>query len=393
MFTPNFAARPPEVNATLIHGGDGSATLLLAASAWDALALNLRSAAQSYRGVVTRLTTEQWFGASSAAMAGKLMPYVRWTETTASAAEHTALQAKNAAGAFEAAIAVTVPPTAIVANRTHVESLLATNVFGQNTAAILAAEARYLEMWAQCAAAMYGYAAGASTAVQLTEFCPPGGENSGPTDSSATEKTAQQAARADAAGPTESGPLATILGRLWDSSPSDGWLGDPGGGGIGPNANFWNTLTSTDMVNPAMITSVLADLAVVQEFNEAAPGAFAPGGVAPVAPPVSSAGLVNASVPPATAPAAAAPVTAGMGRALPVGTLSAPAAWGAVAPTAPSTTVLPGHSPAATPHGGHGAPGVPLAARNGGTAGGPRYGVRPTVMARPPAAGYAPELF
>lgn len=392
MFTHDFAARPPEINSTLIHGGDGSTTLLTAASAWNALAANLRSVAASYRSVVTRLATEQWLGPSSAAMAGKLAPYVGWMETTAGNAEHTALQAKNAAAAFEAAIAVTVPPATVFANRAHAQNLLASNVFGQNTAAIQAAEAQYQEMWAQCAAAMHGYATGASTSVQLAGFTPPGAENTGTDDSSPT----QRPERADAAGRADQGPT-TILGGLLDSSESDGWLGDPGGGGLGPNANLWNTLTSTDMANPAMVTSVLADLATVQEFNEAAPGAFAPGSFAPVAPAMSTmgtAGLVSAGGPAgAGTPPAPTAVSAAMGRAMGVGTLSAPPAWGAVAPVAPSSTILPGHSPAAATHGGHGAPGVPVAARNSGTSTGPRYGVRPTIMARPPSAGYAPELF
>ncbi len=394
MFTHDFAARPPEINSTLIHGGDGSTTMLTAASAWNALAVNLRSAAQSYQRVATRLVTEQWLGPSSAAMAGKLTSYAGWMEATAGVAEHTALQAKNAAAAFEAAIAVTVPPATVFANRSYTRNLLATNVFGQNTAAILAAEAQYLEMWAQCAAAMHSYAAGASTAVRLAGFNPPGAENASTGDASQAHK----AERADMAGRADKRPT-TILSQLFDSSESDGWLGDPGGGGLGPNANLWNTLTSTDMVNPAMVTSVLADLATVQEFNEAAPGAFAPGSFAPVSPAMSAqgtAGLVNAGVPAGTgavAPSAPPAVSAGMGRATPVGALPAPPAWGAVAPAAPSTAVLPGHSPAAASHGGHGAPGVPVAARNGGAATGPRYGVRPTIMARPPSAGYAPELF
>lgn len=257
----------------------------------------------------------------------KTRPYVGWMETTAGNAEHTALQAKNAAAAFEAAIAVTVPPATVFANRAHAQNLLATNVFGQNTAAIQAAEAQYQEMWAQCAAAMHGYATGASTSVQLAGFTPPGAENTGTDDSSPT----QRPERADAAGRADQGPT-TILGGLLDSSESDGWLGDPGGGGLGPNANLWNTLTSTDMANPAMVTSVLADLATVQEFNEAAPGAFAPGSFAPVAPAMSTmgtAGLVSAGGPAgAGTPPVPTAVSAAMGRAMGVGTLSAPPAWG-----------------------------------------------------------------
>ena len=43
-------------------------------------------------------------------------------------------------------------------------ALIATNFFGQNTAAIAATEAQYSEYWAQDATAMYTYAATSSTA-------------------------------------------------------------------------------------------------------------------------------------------------------------------------------------------------------------------------------------
>ena len=51
--------------------------------------------------------------------------------------------------------------------------MIATNLLGQNTPAIAATEAHYLEMWAQDAAAMYGYAASSASASQLTPFNEP----------------------------------------------------------------------------------------------------------------------------------------------------------------------------------------------------------------------------
>jgi len=63
-----------------------------------------------------------------------------------------------------------VPPPVIAANRSLLMSLVATNFLGQNTAAIAATEAQYLEMWAQDAAAMYGYAGQSAAASTLTPF-------------------------------------------------------------------------------------------------------------------------------------------------------------------------------------------------------------------------------
>ena len=59
---------------------------------------------------------------------------------------------------------MTVPPPLIAANRAQLMALIATNIFGQNTPAIMATEAHYSEMWAQDATAMYGYAASSAAA-------------------------------------------------------------------------------------------------------------------------------------------------------------------------------------------------------------------------------------
>jgi PPE-repeat protein len=61
----------------------------------------------------------------------------------------------------------------VAANRAQLMTLVATNLFGRNTQAIAANEAQYGEMWAQDAAAMYGYAASSASATSLTPFTPP----------------------------------------------------------------------------------------------------------------------------------------------------------------------------------------------------------------------------
>ena len=52
-------------------------------------------------------------------------------------------------------------------------ALITTNILGQNTPAIAATEAQYAEMWAQDAAAMYGYADSSAAATQLSQFTEP----------------------------------------------------------------------------------------------------------------------------------------------------------------------------------------------------------------------------
>ena len=106
-------------------------------------------------------------------MAAAAAPYLDWMTRTAAQAEQTATQGKAAAAAYEAAFAMTVPPAVIAANRTQLMALIASNVFGQNTAAIAATETAYAEMWAQDAAAMYGYAGSSAAATTLTPFTTP----------------------------------------------------------------------------------------------------------------------------------------------------------------------------------------------------------------------------
>src|SRR6201992_1816939 len=93
--------------------------------------------------------------------------------TSAAQAEQTATQARAAAAAYEAGVAVTVAPAVIAANRSLLMTLIATNVLGQNTAAIAATEVAYAEMWAQDATALHGYAGSAGAASTLTPFIEP----------------------------------------------------------------------------------------------------------------------------------------------------------------------------------------------------------------------------
>jgi PPE-repeat protein len=168
----DFAALPPEINSGRMYAGAGSGPLLAAAVAWNELAEELSSTASSYQSVVDNLTST-WQGPSSSSMAAAAAPYVAWMSSTAAQAETTANQARAAVAAYEAAFAETVPPPVIAANRTLLMTLVATNILGQNTPAIAATEAHYMQMWAQDAVAMYEYAGSSAAASQLAPFTEP----------------------------------------------------------------------------------------------------------------------------------------------------------------------------------------------------------------------------
>ena len=170
----DFGALPPEINSGRMYAGAGAGPMMAAATAWNNLAVELSSTAAGYESVITELTGEQWLGPASASMAAAVQPYVAWLNLTAGHAQHAAMQATASAAAFETqAFAATVPPPMIAANRAQLAALVATNFLGINTPVIMATEAHYAEMWAQDAAAMYGYAASSASAGTLTPMTPP----------------------------------------------------------------------------------------------------------------------------------------------------------------------------------------------------------------------------
>ena len=174
MTFPSFPWMPPEINSALIYAGAGSGPLHVAAAAWDGLASDLSSAATSFQSVVSGLLGGTWSGPASLEMAATATPYIQWLSSAAGQAEAAAAQARVAASAFESALSSTIPTAAVTTNRTQLLSLIATNIFGQNTPAIAMSEFEYMDMWAADVAAMFGYHTGAlSAASALPAFALP----------------------------------------------------------------------------------------------------------------------------------------------------------------------------------------------------------------------------
>ena len=210
----DFGALPPEINSARMYAGPGSGSMLAAASAWNGLAAELQ-----FRGILVRIgdlgvDRRSWVGPSSTAMEAAATPYVAWMNAAAGQAEQTAAQARAAAGAYQSAFAMMVPPPMIAANRTQLASLTATNVFGQNTPAIAANEAQYGEMWAQDATAMYGYAGNSAAASTLTPF------TAAPQTTNPAGSAAQGAAVAQATGTSTGTGVQSTLSQLISTIPT-----------------------------------------------------------------------------------------------------------------------------------------------------------------------------
>ena len=84
----------------------------------------------------------------------------------AAQAEQAASQAGAAAAAFESALAATVQPAVVAANRALMRVLANTNFLGQNAPAIADIEGAYEQMWALDVGAMAGYHFDASAAAE-----------------------------------------------------------------------------------------------------------------------------------------------------------------------------------------------------------------------------------
>ncbi|MGV0697875.1 PPE family protein [Mycolicibacter sinensis] len=394
----DFGALPPEVNSARIYSGAGSSPLIAAASAWSRLAAELTSAATGYEAIVMRLVGEDWLGPSSASMAQAATPYLEWMHATAARAEQAATRAREAAAAYDCAVAATVHPADVDANRIQLSSLLSTNVLGQNTSAIAVTEADYGEMWARDAAAMYQYAGESASASQVVPFSGPDPTTTGNSPSSHLVSTVQSAL-ANLTAPASSAAGAADA----STSPLDDLLGDlyaMVGLKYTPESPIANLLAPwTSYVAPAQSSIAIAHFSTgainsgVSLSKALAPAAAATKAAGDGA--KAAAGALPAALPAAGLAAplgGGSPVAAALGNAAAAGRLSVPAGWTAAGPAAGAVPPIPVSTVSAISPDAEGSGnllgGMPLAgAGAGGRGSGPRYGFAPKVMARPFSAG------
>ncbi|MGD1209195.1 PPE family protein [Mycobacterium seoulense] len=265
-----YGAFPPEFNSGRMYSGPGAESLVAAATAWENLATELQSTATAYSSVIASLTGGPWVGPSSIAMASAAAPYVAWMQQTATQAQEAATQAASAAAAYEAAFAAHVPPPVIAENRALLAQLMASNLFGQNTAAIAATETQYGEMWAQDAVAMDTYASSSQAATRFTPFTDP------PQTTSETGTTMQAAAMSQAAG-TSTGNVASTINAAATSLTAG--PGNPILAWLSQLATQYNTAITTFLKGfgttpggtpliTAMYNAVKVPLGLTTQFND-----------------------------------------------------------------------------------------------------------------------------
>lgn len=333
-----YGAFPPEFNSGRMYSGPGAGSLVTAATAWENLATELQSTATSYSSVISSLTTGPWVGPSSLAMVSAAAPYVAWMQQTAAQASATAAQATAAATAYETAFAAHVPPPVIAENRALLAQLVATNLFGQNTAAIAANEAQYSDMWAQDAVAMDTYFASSATASNsLNQFTPA-------PQTTNESGTGTQAAAVSQSTSTAAGKVANTVTQAAATTGATGplaWLADLGTAYQDFWTNLLNTVPGGASLYTAMYNAVKVPLGLTTTFNDigllinfpvsqwlkfAPPVAY---GALPKA--ALGAGLGALGFGRGTLYDALSP-TAGFARGTLVGKLSVPPSWAAATP-------------------------------------------------------------
>ena len=369
---------------------------MVAASAWDSVAAELAVAASGYHSVIAELSGSAWLGPSSTALVAAVSPYVSWLGVVSELAEESAGQAWAAAAAFEAAFAAMVPPPVIAANRMVLMALIATNFFGQNTAAIMATEAQYGEMWAQDAAAMYGYAAASAAATVLNPYPSPPRTTTPQGVADQAHAVVQAAAEpAGHAGRTVAAATTQLSQAIsWLPTPATTWWGltPPG---------YKTTLQLVVPAAYAMGFTYIGCALFQQTFNGIGGTAGATGAWYPT-PLFAGLHLGAIGRVGAVSGNAGGPMLASAGSAAHVGALSVPSSWSTptteaalVSAVAEDIPVAAGAGPLGGPA-GSGGPGNTLL--SGMPAGAPgrraagygytnKYGVKHGVIARPPSAG------
>ena len=411
----DFGALPPEINSGRMYAGPGSGPMMAASAAWDVLAAELGTAASGYNSIVDELTNGPWVGPAATSMVAGVTPYVTWLRALAVQAEETGGHARAAAAAFEAAFAMTVPPPVIAANRVLLATLIATNFFGQNTPAIAATEAQYMEMWAQDAGAMYAYAAASTTASQMTPFTAPPQTTTPDGESqqfaAVAQATTQPAGNTAQTAANTTSQVATPQALSATAPQAAQSTGTSAALTTGSSTSLQNVLPTPStwwwQLGPGDYTAIIKQTlqayfgvglanfgwSIGQQLTFGPGGATAgAGGAWFPTPQFAQLGLGNLG-----SLGNAGAVTAGAGQAAQVGGLSVPQQWAtlasAVSPAdAAETEAAPIQTVSATsPPGNALLRGMPTGAmgRRAGAAAGysHKYGFRYSVLTRPPSAG------
>ncbi|WP_110796999.1 PPE domain-containing protein [Mycolicibacterium llatzerense] len=160
------AAMPPELNHTLLSTGDLGASLTTAAAGYESVA-DMLMAEITAMGINTSTTAMiGWQGAGGVAMQMSAADFMAVCAAASAWVRVGQAQAMEVTAAHTVAVQSMIPAEVCLTNRSTQAGLVASNILGQNTPAIVGLDAQYFgEFWVQNATARTGYGSVVTTAM------------------------------------------------------------------------------------------------------------------------------------------------------------------------------------------------------------------------------------
>lgn len=163
----------PEINHTLMIAGDLAASLVEAAAGYESVA-DMLIAELTAMGLTTSTTAMVgWQGPGGEMMQMSAAEFMEVLAAASAWIRVGQIQAAEVAAAHTAAVEQMIPAPVCVTNRVTQAGLVGTNAFGQNTPAINALDAQYVDFWVTNATSRTQYGAVVTTALGAIAEPPP----------------------------------------------------------------------------------------------------------------------------------------------------------------------------------------------------------------------------
>jgi PPE-repeat protein len=168
------AGNPPEVNYYTLTAGDLAASMTAASAGYQGLADTLSAEIGLLGANTTATAAVGWQGTGGTAMVVSASQLIEVLSLAVAWLQQASMEAAEMAAAHRTAHSTMVPGPVCDTNRTTQAALVASNVIGQNTPAIIALDTQYFgEFWPQNASIMAAYEAVITAALAALADPPP----------------------------------------------------------------------------------------------------------------------------------------------------------------------------------------------------------------------------
>jgi PPE-repeat protein len=168
------AANPPEVNYYTLTSGDQAASMTAAAASYQGLADTLSAEIGLLATNATTTATAGWQGTGGTAMVVSASELIEVLSLAVAWLQQASMEAGEIVQAYHTAQSTMIPGPVSDLNRVTQASLVASNIIGQNTPAIIALDTEYFgHHWPQNASIMAAYEAVVTAALAALADPPP----------------------------------------------------------------------------------------------------------------------------------------------------------------------------------------------------------------------------